>query len=119
MIKNNYRVCVAFGDGKPLSTEVSAKSGIEAIDKAKSLHPGARTVHILGLSDTPPSDVEHPLFDDPVSVSTAKADPASYVKQRQIEMCLKLRAEGKSHKAIAGSLGVGKTTVGSWLKQYG
>ena len=119
MPKNNYRVCVAFGDGKPLSTEISAKNGIEAIDKAKSLHPGARTVHVLGLSDNPASDVEHPLFDAPTPVPVGAPESASYVKQRQIEICLKLRAEGKSHKAIAGLLGVGKTTVGSWLKQYG
>lgn len=119
MINRNYKVCVSFGDGKPVSTVVTARNGIEAIDKAKSLHPGSRNVHILGLSDEQQSAVSHPFFDAPPVYQEQKEDPASYIKERQVQICLKMRAEGKTHKAIAGYLGVGKTTVGSWLKQYG
>lgn len=119
MIKRNYKVCVSFGDGKPVSTVVAARGGIEAIDKAKSLHPGCRNVYMLGLSEDQELAVSHPFFDDPFAFKEQKEDPASYIKDRQVQLCLKMRAEGKTHQAIAGHLGVGKTTVGSWLKQYG
>ena len=118
IMKKNYRVCVSFGDGKPMTTEVVAKNGIEAIDTAKSLHPGARTVHVLGISDNPPP-VEHPFFDDAPVAVVPDEDPSTYVKQRQIDICVQMRKEGKTHRAIAGYLGVGKTTVSNWLKQYG
>jgi hypothetical protein len=119
IVKKNYRLCISKGDGKPLTTEVAAKNGLEAVDRAKELYPGARTVHVLGISDTPPA-VEHPFFGSlPVVTVDDEKNSAAYVKARQIEMCVKMRAEGKTHKAIAGYLGVGKTTVGNWLKQYG
>lgn len=113
--KKNYRVCIAFGDGSPKTTEVVAKNGIEAIDTAKALHPGARTVHVLGISDAP-APVEHPFFADEPDI---EEDPSTYLKQRQIDICVQMRKEGKTHRQIAGYLGVGKTTVGAWLKQYG
>lgn len=114
-IRKNYKVCIAFGDGQPITTVVAARSGVEAIDTAQALHPGARNVHVLGTTDTP-APVLHPLWDeDPLPVE----DPSVYVKQRQIDLCIQMRKEGKTHRAIAGQLGVGKTTVSSWLKQYG
>lgn len=54
-----YQVRIAFGDGRPLNTEVKAKSGAAAWDLIKKEHPSARSMHILGLADLV---TEHPLF---------------------------------------------------------
>jgi len=130
MTKKNYRVCIARGDGRPFHTEVTAKNGIEAIDVAHSLHPTARTVHILGLSDKQPK-VEHALFDErqqPPLAPTNVKGPADFLlssslhfenRDDQIECCLRLRSEGLTHRAIASTLGIGSTTVSRWIKQYG
>lgn len=129
-MKKNYRICVARGDGRPLHTEVTAKNGIEAIDLAQSLHPGARNIHILGLSDKQP-EVKHPLFDEKVQAPIAPTAsdvpmelllPSSLLfenREDQIECCLRLRSEGLTHRAIASTLGIGSTTVSRWIKQYG
>jgi hypothetical protein len=128
--KKNYKVCISFGDGLPKTTEVAAKNGIEAIDTAKSLHPGARNIHILGLSDKQP-EVKHPLFDGKVQAPIAPTAPdvpmelllpSSLIfenREDQIECCLRLRSEGLTHRAIASTLGIGSTTVSRWIKQYG
>jgi hypothetical protein len=100
--KKNYRVCVSFGDGQPVTIEVTAKSGHEAISLAHSLHPGSRNVHLLGTTD---------VNEEPA--------PIDDVKDRQISLCAQMRSEGKTHAEIAGFLDVGKTTVGRWLKRYG
>ncbi len=129
-MKKSYRVCVACGDGRPVHTEVEAKNGAEAIDIAQSLHPSARNIHILGLSDKQPS-VNHPLFDEreqaPIAPTAANVPmelllPASLLfenRDDQIECCLRLRSEGLTHRAIATTLGIGSTTVSRWIKQYG
>jgi hypothetical protein len=113
--KKNYRVCVSFGDGQPVTTEVTAKSGHEAISLAHSLHPGSRNVHLLGTTDVRVEQI-HPLFVETVSEEPAPIDD---VKDQQISLCVQMRSEGKTHAEIAGFLDVGKTTVGRWLKQYG
>ena len=130
MIKKNYRVCIARGDGRPFHTEVTAKTGIEAIDLAHSLHPTARNVHILGLSDKQPK-VEHVLFDErkqPPLAPTNYDGPVDLLlssslrfenREDQIECCLRLRSEGLTHREIAITLGIGSTTVSRWIKQYG
>jgi hypothetical protein len=48
-----YEVCVTFGDGRPLNTQVKAKNGVVACDLVRKEHPCARVIHILGLVDTP------------------------------------------------------------------
>ena len=114
-----YRLRIACGDGNPIETDITAKTGIEAQDKARSMHPGARLVHVLGSSlhekikhdniyqqvfdFEPEEEVETPLID----------------RDEQIKTCLTMRSSGHSHAAIAGFLNVGKSTVGRWLKQYG
>ena len=130
IIKKSYRVCVARGDGRPFHTEVEAKNGIEAIDIAQTLHPGARNIHILGLSDNQP-EVKHPLFDEweqaPIAPTSADVPaelllPSSLLfenRDDQIECCLRLRSEGLTHRAIASTLGIGSTTVSRWIKEYG
>jgi hypothetical protein len=113
--KKNYRVCVSFGDGQPVTIEVTAKSGHEAISLAHSLHPGSRNVHLLGTTDVRVEQI-HPLFVETVNEESAPIDD---VKDRQISLCAQMRSEGKTHAEIAGFLDVGKTTVGRWLKRYG
>ena len=113
--KKNYRVCISFGDGKPVTTEIIAKSGQEAISLAHSLHPGSRSVHFLGITDAKVEQV-HPFFVEPLNEDP---EPIDYVKDQQVSHCVQMRSEGKTHAEIAGFLGVGKTTVGRWLKQYG
>jgi transposase len=39
--------------------------------------------------------------------------------ERKLRWCLELRTQGKTHLQIAQLLGIGKTTVGRWIKQYG
>ena len=48
-----YEVCVTFGDGRPLNTQVKAKNGVVACDLIRKEHPCARVIHILGLVDAP------------------------------------------------------------------
>jgi hypothetical protein len=113
--KKNYRICVSFGDGKPVTTEITAKNGHEAITLAHSLHPGSRNVHLIGTTEVSVEQI-HPFFAESVN---SKPEPIDYMKDRQISLCVQMRSEGKTHAEIAGFLDVGKTTVGRWLKQYG
>lgn len=118
-----YHLRISFGDGKPVDDVVIAKNGLIAQDIAFQRHPGARTVHLLCRVDVATDtniDKEdestskatpHPLFTDD--------DEAAPTQEEQILQCVNLRKQGKTHKLIAGSLGVSTTTVGRWLKQYG
>ena len=127
MIKT-YKILVSFGDGRPKQSTIEAKSGQLAQDLAFSMHPGARSVSILGIESVreepkpqlpapKPEPVVHPLFTD-VTVDQVESFINADKKQKIAE-CLKLRRQGKSHGSIAIILNVGKTTVGSWIKQYG
>ena len=121
-----YKIIVSFGDGRPVQSKIEAKNGLLAQDLAFIAHPGARSVHILGIESVraepkpvvivPEPPEPHPLFTD-VTV-TEVACFLNTDKQQKVDECLRLRRQGKSHKDIADILGVGKTTVGSWLKQY-
>ena len=125
-----YKIVVSFGDGRPVQTTVEAKNGPLAQDLAYAKHPGARSILILGIESVreeprpkvqlqrsiPEEEPPHPLFTD-----TTVAEVNRFIdlnKQNKVKECLKLRRQGLSHKSIAEILGVGKTTVGSWLKQY-
>jgi hypothetical protein len=126
MIKT-YRILVSFGDGRPVHSTVDANHGYQVHDIALAAHPGARRIHVLGIESTreeaksqlppAPSPVIHPLFTD-ITVEQVN----SYVaidKRGKIAECLRLRNSGMTHQGIANVLNVGKTTVGSWIKQYG
>jgi len=135
MIKT-YKILVSYGDGKPVESTVEAQNGILAQDKALAANPGARSIRILGVISEraePPKprrqipilrpdlvvkqkeDPIHPLFTD-VTVSTVKKFEQKD-KEQKMQECVRLYENGLSHKAIAQELGVGKTTVGTWLKQ--
>ena len=122
MFEKNFDVRISLGDGKPFDIVILAKNGQSAQDKARDLHPGARTIHVLGINTTvpvpkpkikksPKSKAKHVFFEPPDDPRLDRSD--------QIIECVDLRREGKTHGSIAKKLGVGKTTVGRWLKQYG
>ena len=135
MLVKTYKILVSFGDGKPVESTVEASSGVLAQDKALAAHPGARSIRIVGVVsqrvEKPlvripiqrpdlvvkqrEENIIHPLFTD-VSVATVKRLEEKD-KQQKMEECFNLYRSGLSHKAIAGQLGIGKTTVGSWIKQ--
>lgn len=118
-MRKTYKVRIAFGDAKPVDTEVTAKSGLEACDLAKVQHPGARNVHLLGLSANQLEDV-HPFFVFKPTKAVINTDTEwAEEQERKLRWCLKLRTQGKTHLEISKLLGIGKTTVGRWIKQYG
>lgn len=135
MVIKTYKILVSFGDGKPVESTVEATNGILAQDKALAANPGARSIRIVGVVsqrvEKPlfripiqrpdlvvkqrEENIVHPLFTD-VSVATVKRFEEKDRRQK-MEECFNLYRSGLSHKAIAGQLGIGKTTVGSWIKQ--
>lgn len=134
---NIYKVRICFGDGKPLETDIKAKSGIKALDEANKTYPGARNVHVLSVKQDKPKQqpkIEltsvkpaapvvdesiHPLFTD-----VTYDDVKRYInrdklhRMKLIQSAIELKKKGLTHRRIAASLGVGLTTVGTWLKQY-
>jgi transposase len=40
-------------------------------------------------------------------------------QEDKVKTCVLMRESGHSHQTIAGYLGVGKSTVGRWLKKHG
>jgi transcriptional regulator with PAS, ATPase and Fis domain len=133
-----YKVRISFGNGAPTESTVEAKNGQQAQDVALKQNPGARSVYVLGVDSVkeeppPPIPIQrpdlvvkqkeektHPLFTD-TTVGQVKRlmAQAELHKHRQVEKALKMRSQGLSHQKIAKELGIGKTTVGTWLKQYG
>lgn len=122
MLEKNFDVRIAMGDGRPKDVVILAKSGQLAQDKARQLHPGARSVYVIGINTTvpvpkpkvkrtPKPRVKHVFFEPPDDPAMDRSD--------QIVECVELRLQGKTHSAIAKTLGIGKTTVGRWLKEYG
>ena len=125
-MEKKYKVRISFGDGNPIEDTFIAKSGVLAQDMAMRAHPGARNVHLIGIDNRyegqKPVPVPAPRMPMQHKEETSNflfTDSGELPKDRQIECCVQLRRQGKSHNAIAGYLGVSKTTVGRWLKQYG
>jgi hypothetical protein len=62
-----YKAIVSFGDGKPFESAIEAKTGATAHDIGFSLHPGARSIQIVGVlkeEKLAARRVKHPLFTD-------------------------------------------------------
>lgn len=124
-MEKRYKVRISFGDGNPLEDTFIARSGVLAQDMAMRAHPGARNVHLIGIDNRFEEQKPVPVPQPISSIGQEEdhgllfTDAAEWSKDMQIECCVKLRLQGKSHQAIAGYLGVSKTTVGRWLKQYG
>jgi len=118
-MRKTYKVRVAFGDANPVDTEITAKSGLEACDLAKVTYPGARNVHLLGLAANQLEN-DHPFFSSASTTTVIHTDKEwGEERERNLRWCLELRSQGKSHLQISKLLGIGKTTVGRWIKEYG
>lgn len=141
MAIKTFKVQISFGDGKPVETTIKAKSGILAHDLALAQNPGARSVRILSVVaveeetrpapvvkkrvvpiqrpdlvvETPEDELKpHPLFTDLTFKQVRNYEALD--KQYKMKVCWELYYQGHSQKHIAELLGVGKTTVGTWLK---
>jgi hypothetical protein len=110
---NTYELCIAFGDGKPLKCEIVAKTGLLATTLAFDQHPSAKTVHLLGMKGKAPV---HPLFtEEPVESSTVPILKNCSMKDQFFTEAAELRIKGWSYASISQKLGIGKTTVRTWL----
>lgn len=139
-MEKNYKVRICFGDGKPVETALIAKSGIAAQDQVMQKYPGARSVHILSaeiIAPPPPKPkkpVEVPIQRPDLVVESKPSalftdltvdDVRQYIvkdndhKAKLLRSVIEMKREGLSHRKIAATLGIGSTTVGTWLKQCG
>lgn len=135
MIFKTYKIIVSFGDGKPVESTIEARNGILAQDLALVAHPGARSIRVVGVVserfEKPVVEIPiqrpdlvvhhqeeeklHPLFTDTSFTQIKRLEEQH--KLRQMEECFNLHRSGLSHKNIAGQLGIGKTTVGRWIRE--
>lgn len=120
MFEKYFKVKVSMGDGNPIDDIIPAKNGLVAQDVARERHPGARCVHILGISEIRPIR--------PTSAPPKRYKPMEDIliggettlcRDDRIRTCLTLHKAGHSQELIADLIGVGSTTVRRWLKQYG
>lgn len=125
-MEKTYSILVQFGDGKPVSSKIRAKNGIDAQDKALAANPGARSIRITGVLDihppkapriakAKPKEPDHPLFTD-IDQETMNRYLRSSPQESKLEVCHQLRKSGLTYKAIARQLGMGETTVRSWIQ---
>lgn len=116
-----YKVRISFGDGNPIEDTVVARSGMLAQDIAMRAHPGARNIHLIGVDNRYESHKPVPAPSEPSMLH--HEEPYNFFenadRDTQIRCCIQMRAEGKSQRAIAGYLGIAKSTVSRWIKQYG
>lgn len=140
MIFKTYKILVSFGDGKPVESTIEARNGILAQDLALVAHPGARSIRVIGIVSkrfekpvveipiqrpnlvVQPKEEEeeeeekiHPLFTDTSFTKIKRLEEQH--KRQKMEECFNLHRSGLSHKTIAGQLGIGKTTVGRWIRE--
>ena len=116
MTQKIYKVRISFGDGNPMEDSIVARSGMLAQDIAMRRHPGARNVHLIGVDNRYEKSA-------PVAVRreipAPGTDMANWDRDTQIRCCTHLYKEGHSQRSIAGYLGVSRSTVARWIKQYG
>lgn len=76
-MEKTYRVRIAFGDGKPIETELTAKSGSSACEKAGKEYPCAKSIHLLGIvgKKDPAEDHEIPIQRPDLVVATSNPHP--------------------------------------------
>lgn len=123
---NKYSITVSFGDGNPKTTTIEAANGYEARVKAFDSHPGARNVHVLGLSSFVPRKLE------PYALLYAKDVVETKEKKKKIVQVrlednqlnplvfevIKLRQEGMSQQKIADKLGISRNAVRRLLEAH-
>jgi hypothetical protein len=110
---NTYEICVALGDGKPIRQTIQASTGLMATVQAFNLHPTAKVVHLLRRKNK----VRAALGEEPKKVTLSFGDPPGKNTTRDLLLpeAIRLRVKGWSYSLIARELGIGKTTVRTWL----
>lgn len=116
-----YKVVVAFGDGKPLETTITAKNCQDVQDVGFRSHPGARSIRLVSMlsEELPPVKQKPPhvfFSEEAVITSKPRGDARSTPARTAIvERAIKMRKGGMSYSKIADDLDVGKTTVRKWM----
>lgn len=124
-MEKTYSILIQFGNGTPVTSQIRARNGIDAQDKAMAVNPGARSIRITGVIEVhqpPPvktvrrvSPPSHPLFTD-VNTHQVNFYLRNSTQEEKLELCHELRKEGLSYRAIAKQLNMGETTVRTWIK---
>lgn len=117
MTEKLFTLRISFGDGHPIDAVVPAKNGLDAQDLARSKYPTARNIHLLGKHQGGRNSVV--TATEQYVLPLDDTDDPKAAHEEKVRTCVVMRKSGHSHQAIAGYLGVGKSTVGRWLKQHG
>jgi DNA invertase Pin-like site-specific DNA recombinase len=117
MSEKMYTLRISFGDGHPLDAVIAAKNVLDAQDQARAKYPSARNIYLLSRL---------PSHRKPLSTSMVQyalpldeEEDQQLAQEDKVKTCVLMRESGHSHQTIAGYLGVGKSTVGRWLKKHG
>lgn len=117
MTEKLFTLRISFGDGHPIDAVVPAKNGLDAQDQARSKYPTARNIHLLGKGQRNRSIVA--TATEQYVLPLEDTEDPKVLHEEKVRTCVVMRKSGHSHQSIAGYLGVGKSTVGRWLKQHG
>jgi len=117
MTEKLFTLRISFGNGQPIDAVVPAKNGLDAQDQARSKYPTARNIHLLGKCQRNRGFVATATEQYVLPLEETEVSKASH--EEKVRTCVVMRKSGHSHQSIAGYLGVGKSTVGRWLKQHG
>jgi DNA-binding NarL/FixJ family response regulator len=108
-----YEVCIAFGDGKPIKRDIEAETGLQAVTAAFNQFPGSRAVHLLKSKGSP--DTQACSSGEQASLYAPSTLVGCSIREQLLSKAVNLRSKGWSYSAIAKQLGMGKTTVRTWL----
>ncbi len=117
MLEKTFVLRISFGDGHPIDATISAKTGIEAQDLARAKYPTARNIHFIGRTTSYKRSVS--VLTEQYALPIDEEDSPEVTLEEKVKTCVLMRKAGHSHQTIAGYLGVGKSTIGRWLKQHG
>jgi hypothetical protein len=117
MSEKMYTLRISFGDGYPLDAVIAAKNGLEAQDQARAKYPSARNIYLLSRLPSYRKSASVPAAQ--YALPSDEEEDQQLTQEDKVKTCVLMRESGHSHQAIAGYLGVGKSTIGRWLKQHG
>lgn len=117
MSEKTYALRISFGDGHPLDTVITAKNVLDAQDQARAQYPAARNIYLLNRLSSHRKALSVPVVQ--YALPLDEEEHQELTQEDKVKTCVLMRESGHSHQAIAGYLGVGKSTIGRWLKQHG